>query len=75
MVMEVLSEVGVQSRLEFLNYYFSGSRRKSLYGRIEVLKVMGRQTNREGKEKLSKREEILKNPRWTNLVFILQSNL
>lgn len=63
MIMEVLSEVGVQSGLGFLNDRFNISRRKSLYGRIEALKVMGRQTNHEGKEKLRKREENLKNPR------------
>lgn len=52
MIMEVLSEVGVQSGLGFLNDHFNISRRKSLCGRIEVLKVMGRQTNHEGTEKL-----------------------
>lgn len=63
MIMEVLSEVGVQSGLGFLNDHFNISRRKSFYGRIEVLKVMGRQTNHEGKEKLRKREENVENPR------------
>lgn len=60
MIMEVLSEVGVQSRLGFLNDRFNISRRKSLYGRIEV---MGKETNHEGKKKLRKREESLENPR------------
>lgn len=63
MIIEVLSEVGVQSGLGFLKDRFNISRRKSLYGRIEVLKVMGRQTNHEGEEKLRKREENLENPR------------
>lgn len=57
MVMEVLSEVGVQSRLGFLNDHFNISRRKSLYSRTEVFKVMGRQKNLEGKEKLRKRRK------------------
>lgn len=57
MIMEVLSEVDVQSRLGFLNDRFNISRRKSLYVRIEVLKVMGRQKNHEGKEKLRKRRK------------------
>lgn len=56
MIMEVLSEVDVQSRLEFLNDRFNISRKKSLYVRIEVLKVMGRQKNHEGKEKLKRRK-------------------
>lgn len=47
MIMEVLSEVGVQSRLGFLNDDFNINRRKSLYGRIEV---MGRETNHEGEK-------------------------
>lgn len=63
MIMEVLSEVGVQSGLGFLKDRFNISRRKSLYGRFEVLKVMGRQTNHEEEEKLRKREENLENPR------------
>lgn len=57
MIMEVLSEVGVQSRLGFLNDHFNINRRKSLYGRIEV---MGRETNHEGKKKVKKER---RNPR------------
>lgn len=56
MIIEELSEVGVQSRLGFLNDGFNISRRKSLYGGTEDLKVTGRQTNHDGKEKLTKRE-------------------
>lgn len=47
MIMEVLSEVSVQSRLGFLNDRFNINRRKSLYGRIEVT---GRETNHEGEK-------------------------
>lgn len=57
MIMEVLSEVGVQSRLGFLNDHFNINRRKSLYGRIEV---MGRETNHEGKKNVKKER---RNPR------------
>jgi len=64
MIMEVLSEVGVQSGLGFLKDRFNISRRKSLYGRIEVLKVTGRQTNHMGEEKLRRGKENLENPRW-----------
>lgn len=73
--MEVLSEVGVQSRLDFLKDRFNISRRKSLYGRIEVLKVTGRQTNHMGEEKLRRGKENLENPRCKNLEFIFQSIL
>lgn len=53
MIMEVLSEVGVQSRFGFLNDHFNINRRKSLYSRIEV---MGRETNREGKKSLERKK-------------------